>query len=248
MKTLYFSATGNSLSVAKKIGGELLSIPQMVKEDRYEFTDDAIGIVFPVYSSRPPKMVENFLKKAVFHADYTFAVATFAALPGNPLCVTDKKFDYTAAVKEGDNFLDNIFVINLAKKISPYRIERNLGKVVSDIHNRVHHRRMITPLDHIQTAAFRFHHNLCVKGTRAQKDFYVTDACVKCGTCAKACPAGNITVDAEGVHFGGHCESCYACIHVCPYRAMHLKNENGTARWRHPDVTVQEIIDSNCRI
>ena len=36
MKTLYFTATGNSLYIAKSIGGELLSIPKMIKEGRYE--------------------------------------------------------------------------------------------------------------------------------------------------------------------------------------------------------------------
>src|SRR3712207_5526399 len=120
MKTLYFTGTGNSLYLAKEIGGEILSIPQMVKEGRYDFEDDAIGIVFPCYSSRPPKMVEEFLSRATFKADYTFAVVTFAALPGNPLTVTDKVFDYTAAVKMGDAFRDDIFIINLAKIISPY--------------------------------------------------------------------------------------------------------------------------------
>lgn len=47
MKVLYFTATGNSLRVAKEIGGEPLSIPQMIKEGRYEFSDDKIGMVFP---------------------------------------------------------------------------------------------------------------------------------------------------------------------------------------------------------
>ncbi len=32
MTVLYFSATGNSLAVAKRIGGNLISIPQAVKE------------------------------------------------------------------------------------------------------------------------------------------------------------------------------------------------------------------------
>ncbi len=36
MKILYFSATGNSLYVAKCLGGELLSILQMVKQGKIE--------------------------------------------------------------------------------------------------------------------------------------------------------------------------------------------------------------------
>ena len=33
MTILYFTATGNSLAVAKRLGGTLLSIPQLIRED-----------------------------------------------------------------------------------------------------------------------------------------------------------------------------------------------------------------------
>lgn len=49
MKLLYFTATGNSLYIAKSFGGELISIPSMVKSGTFEFSDDKIGIIFPVY-------------------------------------------------------------------------------------------------------------------------------------------------------------------------------------------------------
>ncbi len=50
MKILYFTASGNSLHVAKSFGCETLSIPKMIKQGKYEFTDDKIGIVFPLYA------------------------------------------------------------------------------------------------------------------------------------------------------------------------------------------------------
>mgnify|MGYP006935980735 CR=1 FL=1 len=49
MKVCYFTATGNCLYVAKRIGSEALSIPQLMKQDRIELTDDAVGILCPVY-------------------------------------------------------------------------------------------------------------------------------------------------------------------------------------------------------
>lgn len=36
MKIFYFTGTGNSLYVAQQLGGELLSIPQVMKDDRIE--------------------------------------------------------------------------------------------------------------------------------------------------------------------------------------------------------------------
>lgn len=37
MKILYFTATGNSLYVAKRLGGECYSIPKLMKEGQFEF-------------------------------------------------------------------------------------------------------------------------------------------------------------------------------------------------------------------
>lgn len=54
MTIFYFTATGNSLSVAKKLGGELLSISQLVKEGRVDFADEVIGIICPVYCADVP--------------------------------------------------------------------------------------------------------------------------------------------------------------------------------------------------
>ena len=82
MKILYFTATGNSLYVAKSIGGKLYSIPQMVKEGTFEFTDEKIGIVFPLHSWSVPPYVVDFLKKATFNCDYLFAVITYGVYSG----------------------------------------------------------------------------------------------------------------------------------------------------------------------
>ena len=46
MTVLYFSSTGNSLYLAKRIGGEVRSIPTCESESVYSFKDDKIGFVF----------------------------------------------------------------------------------------------------------------------------------------------------------------------------------------------------------
>jgi MinD superfamily P-loop ATPase len=74
--------------------------------------------------------------------------------------------------------------------------------------------------------------------------FTVDDKCIKYGICANVCPAGNITVK-ESVQFSQKCEGCYACLHMCPQNAIHVKNEKSSDRWRNPEVTLKEIIDSN---
>lgn len=64
---LYFTATGNSLYVARQLAGEageLLSIPQLVKAGRYELEADEIGIVYPVYGHMPPATANAILQKS----------------------------------------------------------------------------------------------------------------------------------------------------------------------------------------
>ena len=60
MTICYFTATGNSLYVAKRIGGTLLSIPKLMKENEIIINDDAVGIIAPVYAGNAPDMVRKF--------------------------------------------------------------------------------------------------------------------------------------------------------------------------------------------
>ena len=45
MKVCYFTATGNCLYVAKRLGGELLSIPRLMRKGKIGIEDDAVGMV-----------------------------------------------------------------------------------------------------------------------------------------------------------------------------------------------------------
>jgi len=77
MKVFYFTSTGNSLEVAKAIGNEIISIPQALKSAEKSFSDDSIGFVFPCYAGCTPFIVEEFINKTSFKADYFFAVMTY---------------------------------------------------------------------------------------------------------------------------------------------------------------------------
>ena len=68
MKVCYFTATGNCLYVAKQIGGDLLSIPQLMKQETIEISDDTVGIISPVYAGEMPGMVRSFLTRAKIRA------------------------------------------------------------------------------------------------------------------------------------------------------------------------------------
>lgn len=70
MTICYFTASGNCLYVARKIGGTLLSIPQLMRQVKIEIEDDAVGIVCPVYAVELPFMIVDFMKKARFRNEH----------------------------------------------------------------------------------------------------------------------------------------------------------------------------------
>lgn len=73
----YYTATGNCLEVAKNIGGELYSIPQVLKGSTLEYEDEQIGIIFPVYMGSTPRIVVEFMKQVKLKTKYFFGIATF---------------------------------------------------------------------------------------------------------------------------------------------------------------------------
>lgn len=57
----YFTATGNSLYVAKNLEEKPISIPQIMHRSHLTFKDEKIGIIAPVYGHEVPDMVKVFL-------------------------------------------------------------------------------------------------------------------------------------------------------------------------------------------
>ena len=112
MKILYFTATGNNLSVAKRFDAELLSIPQMIKNKNYLIEDDRVGIIYPIYALSVPLIVKEYLEKTVIKAKYVFVIATYGFTSGASLHemhkILDKNgnhADYYESLLMVDNFL-----------------------------------------------------------------------------------------------------------------------------------------------
>ena len=125
----YFTGTGNCLYVARQLANAettLLSIPQLVKQGKYDFEADEIGIVYPIYGHMPPYMVKEFIRKARLKAGYKFAVLTFGARKCNAVELWDEAarkaghtFDYITTMIMVDNWLPN-FDMNEQMKLDKH--------------------------------------------------------------------------------------------------------------------------------
>ena len=247
----YFTATGNCLYVSRRIGGELLSIPKLMREEKIEITDDAVGVVCPVYCGEMPKMVREFLLKASIKTDYFFFVYTYGmadsvAKPNAIAAAQDGGLtvSYVNTLKMVDNFLPGFEMQNQMDTVGEKKIEEHLEQICRDIAARTVNAKPVGVSDKLKMKVIRDTMGKSIlKGTAAQS-YIVNDDCIRCGICAKVCPANNITV-TDKVTFGDRCEVCYACLHNCPKNAIHLKNEKSAVRFRNENVTVKDIISAN---
>lgn len=255
MKIFYFTSTGNSLAVAKKIltvesEGELISIPQVIDSMDLEYNDDVIGIIFPIYGFGMPKMVKKFFEKVKFKANYIFAIGTYGNMPGACMLNTQKlanrngyKIDYAQSILMVDNYLPGFEISEEIEKLPQKNSTEKIVQIVDDIANRKSLEAKASLIMRAATTVIQTGSSLMLNGNGARK-YIVDDKCTKCGTCAKICPSGNINV-SDKVEFSDKCEACLGCIHLCPENALHLKNEKSVARWRNSDVSLAEIIKAN---
>lgn len=251
----YFTGTGNSLYIAKQIEENPISIPQAIHRESQEFSADRIGIVAPVYGHEVPAMVKDFLQNAVFHADYFYMILTYgnrhggAAELAKELCDTcGIAVNYINVIMMVDNWLPG-FDMNEQMRLDK-KIDENMAVILSDLNAR---RNMISEVTDTDRAA---HQQFLDGMQRMPEDVWqhllrVTDGCIGCGICEKVCPSSSIHVlDGKAVHIPGNCQTCLACAHACPQKAIQLTMEekNPNARYRNEHISLQEIIAANHQI
>ncbi len=251
MTVLYFTATGNNLYVAKTIGGTLASIPKAVREGQYRFSDDKIGLVFPIYGLAVPQFIREFLQKAHLDSPYIFAILSYGMIGGGAaghlMRLADENgihFSYVSTIQMVDNYLPRFEMGKQFAGEPKKKIDQHLAAIASDIHGGKQWLPKVSFVKRHATAIYmRF--NPFATGAGLAAGYHVEDACNQCGICAKVCPTDNIVVaDAKPV-FSGTCVNCLACIHNCPQNAIHLSNEKSRARFRNQHVTLNEIIEAN---
>lgn len=247
----YFTATGNSLFVAKQFSDSPLSIPQELKKSDLSYTADEIGFVFPDYAASAPLIVREFLTKAKFNAKYMFSVITF----GNASVNVEEwwnefsqkngvKFNYINSILMVDNYLP-VFDMNQQKALDKHTDE-NLAKIIKEVSAHTSFVKAADMgwfskpmLEQMQTQHFSMTSDRLLTLNQ--------DKCVQCMTCANVCPHANFKMKDGKVSHEGKCEYCLACIHACPQKALTLTagERNPNARYRNPNIQLYELIAAN---
>lgn len=246
----YFTATGNSLFIAKQLSDSPLSIPQELKKNDLTYEADEIGFVFPDYAAAVPVIVREFVEKARFKASYIFSVITFGNASVN---VAEWWNDWAKAKGLHNNYINTILMVdnylpvfdmNEQIKIDK-KTDENMAGIIGDISG---HKDFIAPSDMGWFTKEMLQQMQDMHFSQMSEQLIKLDAdkCVQCSTCTEVCPRGNFSLDSGGLQISGKCEFCLACVQNCPQHALSLERErNKEARYRHPDISLNEIKRAN---
>jgi ferredoxin len=261
MKTIiyYFTGTGNSLAAAKKIAaalGDTELVPiALLKEipGRVVPAADRVGIVSPVYDAGLPVIVKEFAERLDICAiPYAFGIITLGGVGVSALHQLNgilmrgcrKKLDAAFAVKMPGNFPPvGVPPSGEKKEEILRRADTDLAAIIVMIRKGQSSPPAFSPLSSLMRCFLYPPFSKNVHGM--DTSFSVEETCTSCGTCAKVCPVGNITMENDRPVWQHRCELCCACLHFCPVEAIQLNTLQGTkgrGRYRHPDLRVEDMM------
>lgn len=239
---LYFSGTGNSLYVAKKMlkympDEKLIDIAVLHKNKECELELEAgekVGFVFPVYFYGIPSIVLEFIERMQIKSSqfpYIYAVITCGASIGNAgKMLYDAMFErdcslssvYTVMMPDNYILLYNSPGKDKIEKILE-QADTTILSVVLDIKKEKVDEKSLSQsvFSGLVTAVlYPFY-----KYGRKTKKFRVEETCIGCGLCEQMCPVHAISVKSgQPVWTQKECVHCLACIQRCPMEAIQYGN------------------------
>ena len=236
---LYFSGTGNSRYIAKRIADrlhdDLLNANECIRKNNTH----AIGaqsrliIVAPTYAWRIPRILRDWILNTEFpSAVPTWFVMNCGSEIGNAakynrrLC-DQKGFIYmgTAQIVMPENYIAlfktpepdearhivSAADLSIAKALDAIAESRAFPAPRCNLYDRL----MSGPVNALFYPLF--------VNARA---FRADERCIGCGKCASLCPLNNIVLKNGKPVWGEKCTHCMACIAYCPARAIEYGKRN----------------------
>lgn len=242
---LYFSGTGNSEYVAKRIGkeagDEVMNLFDKIRNRDFSEMHAPRPWVFvvPTYAWRIPHIVQKWIENTSFTGNHdVYFIMTCGGSIGNAgkylekLC-RKKNMNYRGCmgITMPENYIalfstptqeEALQIINQAEPV----IDRAVAYIKNgDALPQID----ISFKDSMNSGIVN---NLFYPLFVHTKKFYAADACISCGKCVNVCPLNNIRMDSGKPAWGNDCTHCMACICRCPKEAIEYgKHSQGLTRY-----------------
>jgi ferredoxin/flavodoxin len=262
----YFSGTGNSLVVARdlaeKINGKLIPVTEVIDQDRVQTNATVIGVVFPVYDFKRPRIMGKFIRK-LDNPDtkYLFAVCTYGITPGKAMQHLEKELKACGGKLAGGfavHMPHNGIGSAALSGIHPEQMFTRWKQQCEVIYDYVQARKRGTLETSNLVVSFIFSGlflkmipillplftQVLLKGWDSLA-LIADKKCNGCGICRRICPVDNITMIDNKPAWSNHCEGCFACLHWCPQEAIQAGCIMITMkRYHHPEAKLADMIQS----
>jgi len=265
----YFSGTGNSLVIARdlaeRLNGTLIPVTAVIDQNRIQTDATMIGVVFPVYDFKPPRIIGQFIRKLDNpRANYLFAVCTYGITPGKAMQHFEKELKACGgklaggfAVHMPHNGIGSA-AFSGTQHEQMFNDWKQQREVISDY---IHARKQGTLetgnlfVGFILSGFFikaipillPFFTQVLLKGWDSLA-FTADGKCNGCGICQRICPADNISMIDNKPAWSNHCEGCFACLQWCPQEAIQAGCiTTNMKRYHHPEVKIADMIQKKLK-
>ena len=227
---LYFSATGNTRFIAEEIDECLDLLTRFKTGDHTPLHSERPFIICaPVYVCEMPRFMSKYLQEQTFTGSrdvyFLFTSGGYCGISGvlAKSLVRKKGMNYLghAEFKMPRNYVASDAYDMLTPEETEARIRaayEQIGPVADTIRagGKLTARHVFL-FETIITVPFN---PVWCKYKLRARDFYTTDKCIGCGTCARVCPLNNVSLKERKPVWGDDCTHCMACIAGCPTEAI----------------------------
>jgi len=229
----YFTGTGNSLYIAKRLSGitgdAIISMNEKIKRNdtRPIRVEDRLIFVVPTYGWRIPRIVAQWIQTTQFTgSNNAWFVMDCGGEIGNAakynrrLCA-QKGFTCmgTAQIVMPENY---IAMFNAPEPAEAKRIIEKADPVIDSTARMIASGQVFPALrnnlyDRFMSSAVNpLFYRFFIKSYA----FHADERCIGCGKCVELCPLNNISLKDRKPAWGKNCTHCMACICRCPSAAI----------------------------
>ena len=259
---IYFSGTGNCLSIARqlseKTGQSIMSIYEAAQTDLTQ--EEVVGLVYPSYYFNPPAVVSELVPHLSISPNaYTFIVVPCGAQTGNSIWNISRilkskgiSLDYCHKVRVPDCSAIGFGRNPNDQQWKFAKFASRVETIASDINarRRRHHYGSWGPAGWICALPAVKRKTLPLLQPEVN-----TDKCIGCETCVRVCPQKNIVMTDQPAHtptatphataqIGNKCVQCLSCVHFCPQQAIEIngKPTNKQHQYHHPLIRLKDML------